>query len=151
MNRIRSLIFIAMILILPGCAFMDGIQQVDQTLDYVNGATAYVTDAAAWAESIPVQAEQAMLVPEARDALILKLEGIMTEIQTFNNLDAPAVAQQLHEQIVAYNETLQQEIGAYLENLKQNVIDPLALQDTRIVELFQQIGQTIGSLKQLGQ
>jgi hypothetical protein len=130
---------------------MEGVQQVDQTLDYVNGATTYVTDAAAWAESIPVQAEQAMLVPEARDELILKLEQIMTEIQNFNNLDAPAVAQQVHDQIVAYNANLQQEISVYVENLKQNVVDPLALQDTQIVELFQQIGQTVGSLQELGQ
>jgi len=151
MNRIRTLILAALILLLPGCSLMDGVQQVDQTLDYVNGATAYVTEAAAWAESIPVQAEQAVLVPEARDELIRKLEDVLTEIQTFNSLDAPAALQQVHDQIALYNENLQQEITTYVDNLKQNVIDPLALQDTQIVQLFEQIGQTIGTLQQLGQ
>lgn len=142
---------VALILILPGCSLLESVQQVDQTLDYVNGATAYVTEAATWAESIPVQVEQAVLVPEARDELIRKLEHVLAEIQTFNRLDAPAAFQRLHEQITLYNDNLQQEITAYLNNLKQNVIDPLALQDTKIVQLFEQISQTIGTLQELGQ
>ncbi|CAM4464501.1 DUF6376 family protein [Paenibacillus tarimensis] len=136
------------VLITSGCSL---IEKVDQSLDYVNEATSYVTDAAAFAESLPYRAEQALLDPAARDELQQSFEDMKNDIIQFNELTAPAFAENVHEKLMGYNETLLTEVNTYLEQLENNTINLESLQNSPMAQTLNEITGTLDQLRQLGQ
>ncbi|EXX86949.1 lipoprotein [Paenibacillus darwinianus] len=149
--RMRVMAAVVLVALLSGCSLLEGVKQIDRTLDYTNEAASYVADAAAWAESIPAMAASAATDPAARDALIRELEGIQSRISQFNGLNAPQAAQKIHEQIVGYNETLQQDIGVYLEKLNGDIQNfDQAYLDSGIDRTLEQLARLIGAVRNLG-
>ncbi|PZD94474.1 hypothetical protein DNH61_18965 [Paenibacillus sambharensis] len=135
-------------LVASGCSL---IEKVDQSLDYVNEATSYVTDAAAFAESLPYRAEQALLDPAARDELQRSFEDMKNDIIQFNDLSAPAFAENVHDKLMSYNATLLAEVNTYLEQLEKNTINLGDLQNSPMAQTLNEITGTLDQLKQLGQ
>lgn len=149
--RTRMIAAVVLVTLLSGCSLVEGVRQIDQTLDYTNEAASYVADAAAWAESIPAMVERAATDPAARDGLIRELESIQSRIERFNGLDAPQAAQDIHRRIVGYNETLQQDIGAFLEKLNGDIRNfDQAYLESGISRTLGEIAELIGTIQNLG-
>jgi hypothetical protein len=133
--------------LLTGCSVLDS---VDTSLNYANEATTYVNNAASFSEQLPSLAEQAVTDPEAKNSLLDELENMKNNIANFNAIEAPSFAEDIHQQLVDYNETLEQDIDGYLEKAKIDNISLDSLADSHILQTVDQITQTLNQIKQLG-
>lgn len=138
---------ILLAMLLSGCGILN---EVNQSLNYVNQATAYINEASAFAEDITALSEQILTDPEARAQLLQKLDDMKQRIQEFNGIEPPKIAQQIHEKLVAYNETLQQGINETLEQIQTGVWNPQLLQNSGLLETIGQITTILDQLNQLG-
>jgi hypothetical protein len=133
--------------LLTGCSLLDS---VDTSLNYANEATTYVNNAASFSEKLPSLAEQAVTDPEAKASLLGELEQMKTNISTFSAIEAPSFAEDIHQRLVDYNETLEQKIDGYLEKAKLGTISLDSLADSQILQTVDQIKQTLNQINQLG-
>lgn len=115
MKRLVQLLLISMLtFIVSGCSFLG---EVNQSIDYVNEATAHIETLNTFAEDAPVLIEEALTNAEVHEELEQQLNHVKTEIEEFIGLtDIPAIAEDLHAEFVNQNEVLLAEINSLLDN-----------------------------------
>ncbi|WP_309119031.1 DUF6376 family protein [Paenibacillus sp.] len=146
----RKLAFIVLLaaLLATGCSMLE---QVNTTLNYATEATDFVNDANRFAEQVPVLAEQALTNPETIDRLQTEFQSMKEEIAAFNALQAPAFAEDVHAQLVEYNDTIREQIDGYLQQIDQNVIDLEQLANAPMLETIRNMAGLLQQIEQLGQ
>ncbi len=142
------LLLAATLLATAGCSMLE---QVNTTLNYATEATGFVNDANRFAEQVPLLAEQALTDPQTIDRLTAEFESMKERIATFNALQAPAFAEDIHAQLVQYNETIQGQIDDYLQQIDQNVIDLEQLANAPMLETIRNMASLVQQIEQLGQ
>lgn len=147
MLKLKMIIAVLIIALMPGCSLVDS---VSQTLDYSEQATSYINETADFAQQLPGMAEQAVNDTGAKDALIRELESMKETVLQFDQLEAPKLAQDIHNQILEYNSTLQTEIDGLLQNLNDQVPVLQALENSQIIQTIDQIGKLLGGIQNLG-
>lgn len=99
-----SFIFVIVALMLSSaCSVID---EVSQSVDYVNEANDFLNTMSEFAENAPTLIESAATDADARNELVDQLNNVENEIEAFNQLDPPTVAEDLHQDLVAKNEEL---------------------------------------------
>ncbi|NHC40767.1 hypothetical protein G6549_12375 [Bacillus sp. MM2020_1] len=135
-------------LLLSGCSLLN---DAKDTLTYANEAKDYLDKATAFANDAPSIAQQAVGDKQAATELKTMLQDMKQEISTFNKLQAPAIAVDLHQQLVDQNNKLTAGIDLYLKNYKNGMLDPSVLENTEIFQSVQEISSILDQIKQLGQ
>ena len=136
-----------MLLFLSGCSLLEG---VNNSLEYVNEATDYVNEASQFANEVPALAEQVASDPNALAQLEEQLQMMQEEIQEFNSLEPPGIAEDIHQTIEGYNETIQAAIDSSLEKIEQGQLQLNELLDSELLQTFQNLQNTLNQLEQLG-
>jgi hypothetical protein len=131
-------------IVLSGCSLVG---EVNQSLEYANEATAYLTELSQFAEEAPQLIQDAATDSQAREELENSLNTLKQDIEEFNNTEAPAIAQDIHEQLVSKNEQLLAEIEKATEN-GELLIDQL--ENSTIFNTINEINELINQLEQLG-
>ncbi|MGR9047462.1 DUF6376 family protein [Halobacillus faecis] len=134
--------------LLGGCGLIDG---VNDTLSYVNEATEYANEANTFAEEAPTLAERAITDPQAARELETKLEGMKEDIEEFNELDAPEVAYDLHQQVVDQNNRALEGIDIYLANMEDGQLDPSVLENTEVFQTLNELTSLLDQIQQFGE
>lgn len=137
-----------MVWLLSGCSLLN---DAKDTLTYVNNAMDYLDKATAFANEAPSAAQLAVGNQQAATELKNMLEGMKQEINSFNKLQAPEIAVDLHQQIVDQNNKLAAGIDVYLKNMKNGLLDPSVLENTELLQSVQEITGILDQIKQLGQ
>jgi hypothetical protein len=135
-------------LLLGGCS---SLEDVNNTLTYANEAKDYVNEASAFAKEVPSLTEQAVGDQQATKELETKLKEMKKEIETFNDLQPPEMAADLHQQVVDQNKKVLEGIDLYLNNVKDGKLDPAVLENTEMVQSIQEITSIVEQIKKLGQ
>ncbi|MEH7331201.1 DUF6376 family protein [Neobacillus drentensis] len=148
MKKSIMILFTSFLLLLTGCSLLN---DAKNTVTYINEATSYLDKATAFANEAPSLAQQAVGNQEAAKQLETMLKQMKQEIQSFNQLQAPDIAVDLHQQIIDQNNKLLDGINLYLNNFKNGLLDPSALQNTELFQTVQDITSIINQIKQLGQ
>lgn len=146
--KVRLLVLLLLAGLLSGCSVLDN---VNQSLNYVTEATTYVNDVSSFAEQLPNMAQDALTNPEAFDQVTNAFEQMKEQINQFNALEAPAFAQDIHDQLSQYNETFLQEINTYITQITNNTIDLEAIQQSEMMKTMQSITELMNQIQQLGQ
>ncbi|MCP1150098.1 MULTISPECIES: DUF6376 family protein [Bacillus] len=134
--------------VLSGCSgFLD---QVNDTTTYVTEANEYVTDIQQFTEDFPKLAEEAVQNAAKKAELTQQLESLKADIQEFNEVTAPKIAEDLHAQIIEKNEVLSEEIQTYLQQLKADNIDIAAMLEDQ-QGLIKQLQQSVNLLQDIEQ
>ncbi|ANE46338.1 hypothetical protein SY83_08665 [Paenibacillus swuensis] len=144
----KLVILLMAVLVLPACSLLES---ATSTVNYANEATTYISDATAFAERVPQMAEQAVNNSEALTSLVNELESMKDKALAFNATDAPALAQDLHDQLVSRNETLLAEINKYLDQIQGATVDWGNLQQAPLFQAVSDITQLLERIKNLGQ
>lgn len=144
--RLAALLFISITLI-SGCSF---VSEVNNTLNYVNEAATFINDAQSFSERFPSLAEEAVLSKEARQTLVNEMDQLRTDIISFNGIDVPAVAKDIHRELIGFNNRLLSEIDTYLSKLNSGIMDPEQLKGTEILDTINQMTSLLQQLEQLG-
>ncbi|REJ09270.1 DUF6376 family protein [Halobacillus trueperi] len=134
--------------LLGGCGLIDG---VNNTLAYVNEATEYANEANTFSEEAPPLAERAITDPQAAQELETKLEGMKEDIEEFNELDAPEVASDLHQQVVDQNNRALEGIEVYLSNMENGQLDPSVLENTEVFRTLNELTSLLEQIQQFGE
>jgi hypothetical protein len=137
-----------LLLLLSGCSLLN---DAKDTLTYVNDAKDYLDKATAFANEAPSVAQLAVGDQQAATELKTMLEVMKQEINSFNKLQAPEIAVDLHQQIVDQNNKLVAGIDVYLKNMKNGLLDPSVLENTELLQSVQEITGILDQIKQLGQ
>lgn len=141
---IKRLLLISLVLgVLSGCSLVDS---VNNSLDYTKEATTFINETSKFAESIPELAQQAATNTDAKETLTKELEAMKTRISEFNGIEAPAFAQNIHEQLVGLNDTLLTDINGYMDQIQNGVTD---FQNSNIVQTITKINETMDMLQNL--
>ncbi|WP_456276631.1 DUF6376 family protein [Bacillus sp. AK128] len=90
-------------ILLSGCSVVEGI---NDTLEYTNNAMEHVDTWSNFGQEAPALIQDAATNPEAKEALETELTTLLTEIEEFNQSEPPAIAQDIHQQIVEKNDAI---------------------------------------------
>ncbi|UYO35183.1 DUF6376 family protein [Bacillus zhangzhouensis] len=135
-------------LVLSGCSGL--LDQVNDTTTYVTEANDYVTDIQQFTEDFPKLAEEAVQNAAKKAELTQQLESLKADIQDFNEVTAPKMAEDLHAQIIEKNKVLSEEIQTYLQKLKAGDIDVAAILEDQ-QGLIKQLQQSVNLLQDIEQ
>ncbi|MBR3381334.1 MAG: hypothetical protein IKG72_14725 [Bacillus sp. (in: Bacteria)] len=135
-------------LVLSGCSSL--LDQVNDTTTYVTEANDYVTDIQQFTEDFPKLAEEAVQNAAKKAELTQQLESLKADIQDFNEVTAPKMAEDLHAQIIEKNKVLSEEIQTYLQQLKAGDIDAASILEDQ-QGLMKQLQQSVNLLQDIEQ
>lgn len=141
------IVSIISLLLLGGCSLLE---DVNNSVNYVNEATDYVGEVNTFVQEVPALAEQAVSDEQARLDLETKLTDMKKDIEDFNELQAPDLANDLHQQIMAHNNTALEGIDLYLNNIKDGKFDAALLENSEFFTAMQEVTDTVDQIKQLG-
>ncbi|MUT68095.1 DUF6376 family protein [Paenibacillus sp. NEAU-GSW1] len=111
MKKLMILLLVVSSMALSACSF---IEEADNTLGYVNQATEHINSLTAFAEQAPQMIQDAATNPDTLQKLEDQLIALRTEIEQFNLIEAPAIAKDLHQQLLEKNKLLLDEINQVL-------------------------------------
>lgn len=133
---------------LSGCSFLE---DVNGTIDYVNQATDYVNEATEFANEVPAMAERAITDTAALADLETRLLEMKKEIETFNELEAPGLAEDLHQQVMEHNDKALEGINVFLTNIENGQLDPALLENTEVFTTLQELADISEQIQKLGE
>lgn len=113
MKKVVSVILILATMMLSACSLLD---EVNNSLDYVNEAKSYINSLSDFAEEAPQLIQDAAVDPEVKQDLENQLNTLVEDINEFNTIEAPAIAEDIHQDLVTKNEALIDEINTAMEN-----------------------------------
>lgn len=148
MKKLFIALPLAAVLFLGGCSLLEG---VNNTVTYVTEATNYANNVDAFVREVPALAEQAVNNEQTLVELETKLNDMKEVMGTFNELQAPKIATDLHQQIIDHNQKAKEGIDLLLNDIKDGKLDPAVLENIEIFQSFQGISDVIIQIKQLGQ
>ncbi|MGE6377922.1 DUF6376 family protein [Peribacillus muralis] len=145
----KKMIAIALlsILTLSGCSLLG---EVNSSLEYAGNATEYVNTVKEFANEVPALAQDAVTNTEARQSLEKELQQMKTNIEEFNAIEPPQIAETIHEKIVASNQQLSEGIELYLNNIEKGQLDPKVLEESEIMQTIDQITGLVDQIEKLG-
>ena len=141
-------IFIAFGLILGGCSL---VEEASDTVNYVSEATNYMNEVNDFVNEVPTIASEAVTDEQTLIEFETRLNDMKDAIQSFNDVQPPEIAVDLHQQILDYNQRAEEGIDLYLENIKDGKLDPTLLENTEVFQTFEDISNIVEDIKQLGQ
>ncbi|MDD9268143.1 DUF6376 family protein [Paenibacillus sp. GCM10023248] len=111
----KSLLFVVLLssVLVGGCSFLES---ANSTLDYVNQATSHINKLSTFAEQAPQMIKDAAANPETKAELEKQLLALKADIEQFNLRSVPAIAKDIHQQLVDKNKVLLDEINKVVEN-----------------------------------
>ena len=142
------IIFATTILFLGGCSFLE---DVNNTLNYVDEAREYGNEANDFADQAPTLAKQAINDEQALNEFENRLEEMKKDIKEFNELEAPEVGAELHQKIVDRNEQALDTIDQFLTNIEDGDLDPSMVENTEAFQTLAEINNIIDQINQLSE
>jgi 3-oxoacyl-[acyl-carrier-protein] synthase III len=141
-------IMASLLILLSGCSLLN---DAKNTITYVNDATDYLGKATTFANEAPSLARQAVQDEQAAKELETMLQEMKQEMESFNELQAPDMAADLHQQIVDQNGIMAEGIDFYLTNMENGKLDPAVLENTKLFQTVEEISNIIDQIKNIGQ
>lgn len=148
MKKLMIVLSTCMLVLLGGCSFLNDAQD---TITYVNEATDYLATATDFANDAPALAQQAISDLQAAEDLQVMLEQMQQTVETFNELQAPDIAAEVHQQIIEQNSVIVGEIETFMGNFQDGLLDPAILENTELFQTVQDITSIIDQVQQLGE
>lgn len=125
------------------CSIVD---EVGRSVDYVNETKSYLTSVNDFAEGAPELIQAAATDEAAREDLGNQLTSLREQIEEFNNLEAPTVAEDLHQDIVAQNEAALEKIDQVYQDGEVVVEE---LQNSEIIQTLQDLSSLMNAVENL--
>ena len=148
MKKRIALFVLPMALFLAGCS---AIEDVSDSLGYVTEATGYIEEVNQFAEELPTLAEEAMRDVDAQAQLEELLTNMQTEIEAFDVLEAPAMLEDIHSQVLEYNAELADGITVFLENINADTWSADLLAETGLMEEINVYNDLLGQITKSGE
>lgn len=140
MKKVLCLFAILATMLLSACSIAD---EVNNSLEYVNEAKDYIHSLSEFGEQAPQLIQDAAVDQDARAELETQLNTIVEKAEEFNKLEAPAIAEDIHQDLVSKNEVLLDEINNVMSDSE------LALDKLENSELVKSINDVTSLLENI--
>jgi hypothetical protein len=147
-SKILILAMITAIVVLTGCSV---IEDVSNTINYTVEATDLINDANQFADEIPALATEAIANKDTLETLKQQFLTMKERLVAFSGLVPPGFAEEIHNQLLTYNDTFQQEIDTYVKQIENGEIDLQALAEAPVFDTVQNMMKLLTELNQLEQ
>ncbi|MEI4803737.1 DUF6376 family protein [Bacillus sp. NPDC077411] len=145
----KALLFMCMLVIgLTGCSM---IEEGKNSINYAQKAIDYVNEVSTFANEAPGLVEKAINDGAARKELETRLREIQKDIPAFNELTPPDVAKDMHQQIVGYNEKLNELIDTTMKKVEEGKMDVEQFKNSDLMQTIQQVQDLKDKIQNLGQ
>ena len=108
-------------LLLSACSI---VEQANQSLSYVSGATDYINQVSSAGTELQQLAADAVNNPNITDQIQEKIDLIQAEAAEFSEMSAPAIGENIHENLVSYNNQLTEVINHSKLPLRSKALPP---------------------------
>ncbi|ASN06771.1 DUF6376 family protein [Virgibacillus necropolis] len=142
MKKFISLLLVTTLLSLSGCSFLE---EANNSLNYVNESTEYINELSTFAEDTSSLVSEAANNSEAKAELESQLTSLKENIQEYNGIEVPALAEDIHQELKAKNQQLEEAVNQVLQN------GEVAIDQLQQSELYQTIADITGLLDQIEQ
>ena len=146
MKKLLTAIGLAGMLFLSGCSILG---EVNNTVEYANITTDYIESTKTFASEVPQLAKDAVTDETARKNLEDELEIMKEKINSFNEVEPPSIAEDIHNQILTSNEKLEEGIDLYLVNIENGTLDPSVLENSEIMTTVNEISSLMENINQV--
>jgi Family of unknown function (DUF6376) len=146
MKKLLTTIGLAGMLFLSGCSILG---EVNNTVEYANITTDYIESTKTFASEVPQLAKDAVTDEIARKNLEDELESMKEKINSFNEVEPPSIAEDIHNQILTSNEKLEEGIDLYLVNIENGTLDPSVLENSEIMTTVNEISSLMENINQV--
>ncbi|MFD1887065.1 DUF6376 family protein [Paenibacillus wenxiniae] len=143
-----TLTLILLVSLLSGCSALDS---VNQSVNYVSSVTTYINHTSTLAQELPQLTQQSLTDAQARQQLTQELQNAQQQINTFNQLEPPAFAKELHQQLSGYSDTLNTEVNSLIDQAQAGKLTVQNLNNSQIFQTIDQINGLLNQFQQLGQ
>ncbi|MBO1626097.1 DUF6376 family protein [Bacillus arachidis] len=145
----KALLFLLMMVIgLTGCSM---IEKGKNSIDYAQKTKDYVNEVSTFANEAPGLVGKAINDSAARKELETRLSEIQKDIPAFNELTPPDVAKDIHQQIVGYNEKLNELIDTTMKKVEEGKMDVEQFKNSEFMQTIQQVQDLKEKIQNLGQ
>ncbi len=144
MKNLLYLFAVLIPILLSGCSLLE---ETNKSLEYVNETTNYLNDLSTFAADAPQLIQDAATNLEAKDNLENQLNSLLAEIESFNSIEPPVIAEDIHQQLVTKNESLMEQINQVMVN-GEVLLDQI--ENTGIYQTIEEITELQNQLEQLG-
>ncbi|NIK71834.1 MULTISPECIES: DUF6376 family protein [unclassified Paenibacillus] len=144
MRKLMILLLVVSAMMLSACSLFES---ANQTVKYADQAQEHMNRLSDFAEQAPQMIRDAATDPETKQQLEDRLVALKEDIMQFNLLEAPAIAQDLHQQLIEKNQVLLQEINDALAN-GHLALD--RIQNSPIIQTISDITSLLNRIENLG-
>lgn len=131
------------LMISSACSVVD---EVNKSVNYVDESTSYLTSVRDFAEQAPDLIQTAVTDETSRDELEKQLHSLRQQMEEFNNLEAPTIAEDVHQDIVTQNEAALVKIDQLYKDGELVVEE---LQNSEIVQMLEDISSLMDTVQNL--
>lgn len=138
----KTILFVVLLsaFMLSACSLSE---EVNHSLEYAKEVKEQIDTLSNFAQDAPQMIKDAALSPEARQELESHLNGLKTNINDFNKIEVPTIAESIHEQLITKNQNLLEEINALVDN--GNIV----LENIENSQIFTTINDVISLLNRI--
>ena len=144
MRKIILVFVILSTVLMSACSLLE---EVNNSLDYVNKATDHINTLSNFGEEAPQMIKDAATNPKTKEELENELKKIKQNLEEFNMIEAPALAEDIHQKLVDKNKAIEEVINGAMEN---GEIALEKLENTQIFTLITEITTFLNLLEELG-
>lgn len=144
MKKLLMIVALISSVLLSGCSLLE---EVNNSLEYANKATEHINTWQDFGQEAPQMIQEAATNPETKQELEAELNALLEEIDEFNQTEPPAIAADLHQQIVEKNEALEEIINDAMVNGELALEE---LQNSELITTINEITKLMNLVEDLG-
>lgn len=144
MKKFIGMLLVTLLLALSGCSLLE---EANNSLNYVNETTEYINELSTFAEDTTSLVNEAANNTEVKAELESKLTSLQEEIQAYNGIEVPALAEDIHQELKAKNQQLEEAVNQVLQNGEVAVEQ---LKQSELYRTIDDITALLDQVKQLG-
>ncbi|WP_050181793.1 DUF6376 family protein [Domibacillus robiginosus] len=135
--------------LLSGCGLLE---QANDTLTYASDMTNFLNETQQFASEVPALLEEAASNPNLVGDAQAQLENMQQEIDQVQQLEAPAIAEGVHEKLLDYSGQLESGLSEINNKIENGMLDPtVLLEDTELLKTVQELQELRTNIEKLGQ
>ncbi|MNJ57538.1 hypothetical protein D3C77_531300 [compost metagenome] len=144
MNKLRLNFLLLLLIILPGCGIAE---KVGDTVNFASDTTALMGTLTEFGQDIDTFATDTITDIQSREQLTSRLTALKEQVTSYAQLEVPEYASGLHQSIVQYTGSLQQDIDVAIANIDQGKV---AFASTGIPDTINKINDLLNQISNLG-
>lgn len=130
--------------LVSGCSLLDG---VNETINYVDKATKHIETLRNFSEEAPQMIKEAATNADLKKELEVELTVLKGEIAAFNQIEAPALAKDIHQKIIEKNNEIETAINEATVN-GELVIEKI--ENSQLFQLINDVTRLMNQIEKLG-